>query len=115
MRAAFQRRRDKHATAITAEGATFRAPSLTLTLGTSIPLEPTPGGVVAEFELRAGKTASFVLTEPGESDRRLTEAAVQVLLDKTIAYWHEQAVETPVVIRRLVSPGISGDRRDTQG
>ena len=97
--------RDKHATTITAEGASFRAPSLTLTLRTSVSLEPTPKGVVAEFELRAGKTASFVLRERGESDHRLTEAAVQVLFDKTVAYWQEQAMGTPRPAQAVHQPG----------
>jgi len=100
----FNSGRDKHATAITAQGATFRSPSLTLTLRTSVPLEPTPRGVLAEFELHAGKTASFVLTERRESDR-LTEAAVQILFDKTVAYWQEQAVGTPRPAQAVHQPG----------
>jgi hypothetical protein len=55
--------RDRHATALSAGGARLRSPSLTLALGTSVPLRQTAAGVTAEFELRAGETTTFVLTD----------------------------------------------------
>lgn len=54
--------RDRHSTAITADGATFRSPSLTLALRTRIPLAATTRGVTAEFELADGERATFVLS-----------------------------------------------------
>jgi GH15 family glucan-1,4-alpha-glucosidase len=67
--------RDRHATAISSEGACFRSPSLTLTLGTSVCLRQTATGVSAEFELDPGGSAAFVLAETGEVPQRVSEAA----------------------------------------
>jgi GH15 family glucan-1,4-alpha-glucosidase len=79
--------RDRHATAVSAEGAIFRSPALTLALRTSVPLQHAAGGVSAEFELNAGEAATFVLAEHDELPERLTEAAVERLLAETVAYW----------------------------
>ena len=79
--------RDRHATVLTAEGARFRSPSLTLALGTSLPLQQTAAGVTAEFALSAGETTTFVLAEGDEVPERLSEAAAEGLLADTVAYW----------------------------
>jgi GH15 family glucan-1,4-alpha-glucosidase len=81
--------RDRHATAISSGGACFRSPSLTLTLGAPVELEQTAAGATAEFELHAGQTATFVLTESDEAVARMSESAAQRLLAKTVEYWQE--------------------------
>jgi GH15 family glucan-1,4-alpha-glucosidase len=79
--------RDRHATAISSAGACFRSPSLTLMLSAPVELEQTAAGVSAEFELDAGQTATFVLTESDEAGARVSEVAAQRLLAKTVEYW----------------------------
>jgi hypothetical protein len=54
--------RDRHSTAITRDGATFRSPTVTLELRTRVPLVATAHGVTAEFDLAAGERATFVLS-----------------------------------------------------
>ena len=81
--------RDRHATAVSDEGARFCSPSLTLALGTSVPLRQTSGGVTGEFELSAGETVMFVLTEGDECPGQLSEAAAQGLLAETVAFWQD--------------------------
>src|SRR5215211_485491 len=49
---AFNYARDGHETEISAEGATFHSPHLSLGLATSVPLEQHSRGVSAEFALR---------------------------------------------------------------
>jgi GH15 family glucan-1,4-alpha-glucosidase len=81
--------RDRHGTAISSSGACFRSPSLTLTLGAPVELEQTAAGVTAEFELDAGQTTTFVLTESDEAGARVSEVAAQRLLAKTVEYWQD--------------------------
>jgi GH15 family glucan-1,4-alpha-glucosidase len=81
--------RDRHATLVGAAGASFRSPSLALTLGTSISLLPTATGVTAEFELGAGETATFVLAETTEVPDRVSESAAGRLLAETVEYWQD--------------------------
>src|SRR4051812_17913159 len=50
-----------HTTSLHRSGAVFDSPDLTLALHSPVPLERTAGGVVGEFALRPGDSASFVL------------------------------------------------------
>jgi GH15 family glucan-1,4-alpha-glucosidase len=87
---AFNYARDVHQTIIFPEGARFHAPSLTLELGTSIPLTPDGTGVVAEFSLEEGQTVVFVLRSmsPTESFApSLSEPEADVFFRKTVDYW----------------------------
>jgi GH15 family glucan-1,4-alpha-glucosidase len=70
-------------------GALFRSPSLSLLLGSTTPLEATRSGARAEFELRAGETATFVLEEPenGRFPSALTEAEAQAVFEETVEFW----------------------------
>jgi GH15 family glucan-1,4-alpha-glucosidase len=79
--------RDRHATAITAFGAYFRSPSLGLALETSVPLRQTATGVSAEFDLRAGENATFVLEERGGAGEQVSDADAERALADTVAYW----------------------------
>src|SRR5215212_7527073 len=64
---AFNFARDGHETEISAEGASFHSPQLSLGLAASVPLKRRSDGVVAEFTLREELMAVFVLRqiEPG--------------------------------------------------
>jgi GH15 family glucan-1,4-alpha-glucosidase len=70
-------------------GALFRSSSLSLLLGSETPLEATRSGARAEFELRAGETATFVLEEPenGRFPSALTEAEAQAVFEETVEFW----------------------------
>jgi GH15 family glucan-1,4-alpha-glucosidase len=81
--------RDRHATAISSAGACFRSPSLMLALSAPVELEQTAAGVTAEFELDAGQTATFVLSENDEAGARVSEAAAWRLLAETVEYWQD--------------------------
>jgi GH15 family glucan-1,4-alpha-glucosidase len=79
--------RDRHATVVGAGGASFRSPSLSLTLGTTVPLRQSAAGVTAEFELDAGETLTFVLGETGDGHEGMSEAGAGRLLAETVEYW----------------------------
>jgi GH15 family glucan-1,4-alpha-glucosidase len=81
--------RDRHATTISATGACFRSPSLTLTLAAPVQLEQTAAGVTSEFELEAGQTATFVLAETDQAGARMSEVAGRGLLADTVQYWQD--------------------------
>jgi GH15 family glucan-1,4-alpha-glucosidase len=70
-------------------GALFRSSSLSLLLGSATPLEATRTGVRAEFELRAGETATFVLEEPenGRFPSALTDDEAQAVFEETVEFW----------------------------
>jgi GH15 family glucan-1,4-alpha-glucosidase len=82
----FNYARDRHEVALTGEGAVFSSPELRLELDGPAPLARTQNGVVGEFVLSAGETATFVL---GSSDgaERLSEPEAGALLDGTVQYW----------------------------
>src|SRR5262249_26472073 len=60
-RPAFDYARAKHATEVSACGARFDGPGLSLGLAASVPLRPDGGGAVAAFPLGEGQSATFVL------------------------------------------------------
>jgi GH15 family glucan-1,4-alpha-glucosidase len=88
---AFKYAQDEHKTAIFPEGACFHSPGLSLGLATRIPLKADGNGVVAEFTLQEGQSATFILQdiEPGGScGGSLSEAEAIELFKKTVDYWH---------------------------
>src|SRR5262245_21374439 len=60
-RPAFDYARAGHATAVSAHGARFDGPGLSLGLAASVPLRADDGGAVAAFPLGEGQSATFVL------------------------------------------------------
>jgi hypothetical protein len=76
----FNHGKDRHSTAISPDGATFRSPALTLTLRTRVPLRSNGHGVTADFALRAGESALFELRDSENSGSRLTEAGAGAFL-----------------------------------
>ncbi len=87
---AFNYARDAHETKITSSGASFYSPGLSLGLATSIPLKQEGNGVAAEFTLREGQTATFILQDV-ERDigcgQGLSEAEAFELFKTTVDYW----------------------------
>jgi GH15 family glucan-1,4-alpha-glucosidase len=81
--------RDCHSTQVSANGAVFRSPTLTLALHARIKLDATHSGVAAEFSLSAGDTVTFALAEAAEDTLPPTESAARVALEETVAYWHD--------------------------
>src|SRR5207249_2582874 len=70
--------------------AVFRAPSLALALATPVPLAPDGDGVVAEFTLREGERATFVLSRAEDPDRSPpcpSAEDVDRVFRETVAYW----------------------------
>ncbi|MGH9353403.1 MAG: glycoside hydrolase family 15 protein [Terriglobia bacterium] len=86
-RPAFNYARDGHETKITAEGAAFDSPGLSLTLESSIPLKAEGDGVTADFSLETGQTAAFRLARE-QSGLALPQQAVD-LMEQTVAYWQQ--------------------------
>jgi GH15 family glucan-1,4-alpha-glucosidase len=86
--------RDRHATSVSAKGACFASPSLSLSLGTSVPLLQTAAGVVAEFELKGGESTTFVLAESDEGEERVSETCAGRLLAETVAYWQDWVAQS---------------------
>ncbi|MFQ5662652.1 MAG: glycoside hydrolase family 15 protein [Terriglobia bacterium] len=92
-RPAFNYARDNHQTQICGqEGVSFHSPTLSLGLATPIPLRKDGTGVVAEFTLREGETAIFLLQEiPSGTGcgRTLSEADAETLFAHTVRYWRQ--------------------------
>ena len=89
-RPAFNYARDRHETRLTAEGACFDAPALSLGLVAGVTLKPDGNGVSAEFTLSEGETALFILEEisPGTSCSTCpSDAEADRLFASTIEYW----------------------------
>jgi GH15 family glucan-1,4-alpha-glucosidase len=89
-RPAFDYARTPHRTTLTATGATFETPELSLGLASDIPLHADASGVSAEFTLREGESAVFVLrpiealaTCGAAPDRELARQ----LFEQTVEFW----------------------------
>jgi GH15 family glucan-1,4-alpha-glucosidase len=88
---AFNYARDKHETVLTEQGASFYSPSLSLGLGTTVPLTRDGNGVVAEFTLQEGEEAVFILREieqGGNCAEPLDMSEAEDLFKLTIDFWH---------------------------
>ncbi|MBA3424028.1 MAG: glycoside hydrolase family 15 protein [Rubrobacter sp.] len=90
-RPAFDYARLKHETTVVKKGAVFRRPEMSLGLSSNIPLQQGPAGSAGtRFDLKAGETATFVLSETGEGEgpgEPLLEREYQGLLADTLGYW----------------------------
>lgn len=87
---AFNYAQDKHTTEIRAGGACFRSSKLSLGLATRIRLKRNGTGVSAEFTLREGQTAVFVLQEMAKGAGcgiTLAEEEAEEPFRKTVEYW----------------------------
>ncbi|MFQ5881482.1 MAG: glycoside hydrolase family 15 protein [Candidatus Methylomirabilales bacterium] len=89
-RPAFNYARDEHKTQVTAEGACFYSPGLSLGVATRVPLQQSRNGVSSEFTLHEGQTATFKLQEipPGTGcGIALSEQEAFDLFKQTVEYW----------------------------
>ena len=86
---AFNYGRDEHETSVTTTGAAFRSKELSLGLTTHVPLQRMDGGVVAEFTLHEGETATFVLHAITADEPAMcpSEAEIEELFKRTVDYW----------------------------
>ncbi|PYU25062.1 MAG: glucoamylase, partial [Acidobacteria bacterium] len=91
-RPAFDYGRQPHDTLIEANGAMFKAGSLSLALSSSVPFRNDGhGGVTAEFVLAEGKSQVFVLRDDcdGGTPCPSSEKDAEVLLRSTVKFWHD--------------------------
>jgi GH15 family glucan-1,4-alpha-glucosidase len=89
-RPAFDYARQRHQVALDARGALFVTPAATLALISRFPLAPDGAAARAEFTLRPGESATFILRQiQGEVGGELLEArlAGEELLVRTAAFW----------------------------
>lgn len=87
---AFNYARDDHEVSITGEGACFNSPTLSLGLATATPLKQRDKGVVADFTLREGESAIFLLQEIEAGSGCgvcLSEEEAKEVFIKTVEYW----------------------------
>jgi GH15 family glucan-1,4-alpha-glucosidase len=89
-RPAFDYARAVHATHLTEHGVQFDGPGMSLGLAASVALTPDGTGVTAEFTLREGECATFVLRRLGAAgDHRACPgfAAAEEMFRETVGYW----------------------------
>jgi GH15 family glucan-1,4-alpha-glucosidase len=87
---AFNYGRDEHTMSITSQGVCYHSPGLSLGLATRVPLKQDGNGTIAEFTLREGETAIFLLQEiesgAGCAACLSEEEATEVFV-KTVESW----------------------------
>lgn len=89
-RPAFNYARDPHSIAIDAGGATFRTPSLSLVLATSVPLQRDGTAAVGEFTLAEGEETTFILqaiAKDSHDHAPLSAQQAAALFTETVRYW----------------------------
>jgi GH15 family glucan-1,4-alpha-glucosidase len=89
-RPAFDYARAAHETQIDAHGARFDGPKLSLALAAPVQLQSDGNGVVADFTLKQGEKAAFVLRRlsPDDPSRRCPGVdEAEDLFRATVAYW----------------------------
>jgi GH15 family glucan-1,4-alpha-glucosidase len=81
--------RVEHSVEQAEHGIAFRSSVLNLALEAPVPFERTERGVVAEFTLDAGESATFVLEriEPDAAPHPHSEAETREAFEHTIAFW----------------------------
>ena len=84
---AFNYARDAHSVEISEAGAKFLSPGLNLALAADRPLRREGNGVVAEFALEEGDTASFELHHLDNGVTPISAEESERLFHDTVAYW----------------------------
>src|SRR5262245_19850409 len=81
--------RAEHEVELVEDGVLFSSPSLTLALSSQTPVERRGSGVVAEFTLRAGDSATFSLeqVDAGALPPAPDHAQAAELFERTVRYW----------------------------
>jgi GH15 family glucan-1,4-alpha-glucosidase len=91
-RPAFNFARDAHEVTILPGGAAFRSAHVDLGLATSVPLEIDDAGVCAQFTLREGDTAVFVLRQRARRQGvggHLSIPECETAFRRTVQYWRD--------------------------
>ncbi|MCA9419688.1 MAG: glycoside hydrolase family 15 protein, partial [Nitrospira sp.] len=89
-RPAFNYGRESHTLTITRDGARFQSSSLTLRLGSTIPLTQDGDGIFTEFTLQEGEEIDFCLQEVESGHTQSTscpETHAEELFKHTVDYW----------------------------
>jgi GH15 family glucan-1,4-alpha-glucosidase len=81
--------RDAHETELRPHGALFHGRDLTVMLQSGVPMERDGDGVAAEFTLRSGESATFLLdlAKRGEEPRAVREAEAAEAFNRTVRFW----------------------------
>jgi len=91
-RPAFNYGRDRHTITINSQGGIFHSPTLTLRLGTTVPLKQDGDAAVAEFAMHEGDVIDFCLQrleEPNSISDFCPEAHAEDLFTQTVGYWRK--------------------------
>ncbi|WP_447968486.1 glycoside hydrolase family 15 protein [Nitrospira sp. M1] len=89
-RPAFNYARDAHKTIVTQHGAIFESSTLTIRLGTRVPLKQEGDSIIAEFTLKEGEEVDFSLqaVQPeSQEDLAFSEYQAEELFKQTVDYW----------------------------
>lgn len=86
---AFNYARDSHSIELSPAGATFTAPGLTIGLASDTQLRQEANGVVAEFALNEGQTASFELHHLNGGITPISGSETDRLFTHTVDYWRK--------------------------
>jgi GH15 family glucan-1,4-alpha-glucosidase len=81
--------RDPHLTFFHAAGVVFQSERMSLALESIVPMQPTASGVLGEFTLLPGETATFLLEQVPETyvPRTYPEEETREAFEQTVAYW----------------------------
>jgi GH15 family glucan-1,4-alpha-glucosidase len=88
----FDYAREPHEMFFHENGVLFRSPSLCLALESATPLrQEGPAGVYAEFTLRAGESATFVLEQVPETyvPRQYSDEETREAFERTVKFWRK--------------------------
>ncbi|CAI8039554.1 Uncharacterized protein C4H3.03c [Geodia barretti] len=87
---AFNFARNRHELHVNGKGADMISEGITIRLSCTLPLERSGDGLVSEFTLQEGQTATFALDETSNNLEALhpfDEAESEVLFNDTVEYW----------------------------
>ncbi len=85
---AFNYARDSPSIKMVDGGVKFHGPAISIALASDVELQRQGSGVVAEFRLREGETASFELHDLDKEGRvSISAAETQALFEATVKYW----------------------------
>src|SRR5690606_10201780 len=87
---AFNYGQDPHEISLESRGAVFSTPAMAIGLVSPVPLQRTGKAVMADFTLKAGETASFILRQAESADDRTVlheTGESEKLVEPTIRFW----------------------------
>lgn len=87
---AFDYARAAHTVSLTAHGARFDGPNISLGLASSLPMSQDEGGIESEFTLGEGQSATFVLrflAQDGDAGQTVSKGEAEQRFRDTVNYW----------------------------